>query len=490
MLKSLKSQNKFFLWALLGKSILFVVFAVYMCGGESSSCIHNVFTYSKDFDSYITPSVNLVEKGEYFESSLSGKLYAHKMPGMAVVFAPLYYLFGFENGLVILVVIQLLAEALSVVMLAKIFESLNKSRSGFYVVFIFYALSCYVSVYTHYATSESLCTSLLVAGFYFLLVSNHRFKWWLAGFFLCWSVFFRPLSALSFPFAFYFLICISKNEGRPGKIFSRTMALLAFFVFAETAWIARNYAWSNRFVPLELSYENFGNPPMRSLIRFVQAIGGDCQSWNPDSEMRWFGKPGTDYYDRGFSASNPFPAYLKDAGVTLEKLTELRNLYWSYNDTIHTTEAKLLESGIVNKADSFTQRVRSQLPLQYYIVSPLKLTAKLVFIKRPYGFTSDTNNFYTFIVRYYYFGLYYITVLLFIFSFFIKKNKEMLVMLVYVLTHIFVYSMLLRLTENRYLITIWPFFVLIASRTILTWWDKWQVKFGHAGLKRTEVAEG
>jgi hypothetical protein len=62
------SFKRFFLYALLIKGILFLLFAYFFNkDAPKNNNVNYIFAFSKDYHSYIDPAINLFEKGEYFE---------------------------------------------------------------------------------------------------------------------------------------------------------------------------------------------------------------------------------------------------------------------------------------------------------------------------------------------------------------------------------------------------------------------------------------
>src|SRR4051812_1657087 len=109
--------RRFFVYALLIKSVIFILFAFLFNRSNPQNNINYIFEYSRDYRSYIDPGVNLVDHGEYFELESGKKLYAHKMPGMLPIFAPLYLALGFKQALTMLIIIQFLLDCLCCVLL-------------------------------------------------------------------------------------------------------------------------------------------------------------------------------------------------------------------------------------------------------------------------------------------------------------------------------------------------------------------------------------
>jgi hypothetical protein len=469
------SFKRFFLYALLIKGILFLLFAYFFNkDAPKNNNVNYIFAFSKDYHSYIDPAINLFEKGEYFEEDKGHKLYAHKMPGMTPIFFPLYSVFGFEWALTILVLLQYLFDALCCVIIGLMAFHIFKSRRAFYIAFFLYSFSFIVSVTSHFAISELFCTNFSILSIYFALVRKEKWHYLISGFFAAWSIFFRPSSVLLLLFIPLIMSINDENKISLKQLLKQKWLLVLFFlpfVFFESIWIARNYKVMHRFIPSEMSAENFGSPGMRSIFAMLRDMGCDLQSWNPDSEMRWFNRPATIDYDSTFSATYPFPDYVTQAGVQKKDMLKLRALYYKNGDpSISSQQLLMVESAIDSLCKKTSKQFKEGAPFAYRIIAPLRVVKTLVFIKRPYGFSFISNGAVVKLIRAWHFVNYYVALVFFIIGFFwiyTKKNKYAFVITLFVISHILLYGFILRLSENRYLVPIYPYMILMATGTIL-----------------------
>jgi hypothetical protein len=455
---------RFFLAALLLKLFAFVIFsALSNRAGGTKNTVNFFFSYTRDYGSYVIPATTLADSGEYYEPAGDEKLLAFKMPGMTPVFLPLYLLFGFNGGLTALALIQLLVDALCCVLLGRITYSLTGNRLSFFIAFLLYALSSVVSVTSHYADSEFLCTSTAIISLYFAVCSNRKSAWFFSGLFATWSVFFRPTSIIVLIICGTLAILRSQNRRKAALYF------IIPFLVCESLWISRNYIRMNRFVPAELSVQTFGSSAMRSVFSVVKALGGDLQSWNPDSEMRWFNEPGTQNYDEAYAESFPFPSYVTKAGITKQEMKLLREKYNSWVTTSSPETKSGLEPEIEKLANDIVLRFRKNSPFHYYVLAPLRIVLTFVAIKRPYGFSFPQNGIAERAVRAWHFVAYYIGVIGFVIAILfrsIRKNKQLMLLWLLPLGHIFLYGFVLRFSENRYLVPMHPFMLIFSAFVI------------------------
>ena len=92
---------------------------------------------SGDCMSYIGPVDNLVEQGRYAPD--------HRMPGYGAVYLPLRLLFGPGRSLDVLILMQVLLDALAVYALARSVHRITGGRTAFLIAFALYGLASTVS---------------------------------------------------------------------------------------------------------------------------------------------------------------------------------------------------------------------------------------------------------------------------------------------------------------------------------------------------------
>lgn len=256
---------KWFLVALLIKSTIFSIFiyTFHQCRSDDSF-IKQIFTKSKDNRNYYIRIENLIDYGIYGDKNENKNLApdALRMPGHLPVYGTLYYFLGYDWAHFSMILLQVILDALSVVLLAICAGKIFNAKSAYYIAFFTYATSTYVSVYNHYGMTESLCTSAFIFSFYFFLkiVFKEAFTLKnsiLCGIFLCWAIFLRP-AMIIFLFIFPFILFIYHLPKINYKIFSKTFA--AFVVpsaICLSLWTYRNYHTLQRFIPLCTVLEEF-----------------------------------------------------------------------------------------------------------------------------------------------------------------------------------------------------------------------------------------
>lgn len=467
-------KNKILQWFFIALGIKGVLFLFFVYSFNKNypkdKLINYIFAESKDFHSYIDPVQNLVDFGEYYEDAYSEKLYAHKMPGMLPVFAPLYYLFGTKTAFTLLVILQLMADSFATVLVSLIALRIFNKKRIFYFTFALYALSTYVSVFTHYAMSESLCAFFLVLTLYFFqlsLLNETKTKRYLVytGLFAAWTVFFRPsyvILLIGLPIILFLLN--GKPYFRNFKSFIfKCIIFISPFLIVESAWIIRNEITLHRFIPTDISLEKFGTPKLRAMFSFVKAFGGDLQSWNPKSEMRWFAPKSDKYsYDSSFANASdaPFPNYLFTEKFTIDTLKILRKKYdYSSNPDLSNIEKHETEAEVIRLCKKYEEEFKTEKSIFYHFVAPLRTMIQLVFIKQTYSLPLIKNNIVEKVARILFLGTYYLILLSSFLSFLYlclsKQTKQTMFYWIFIL-HVFLIGFLLRLTENRYLVPVYP----------------------------------
>jgi hypothetical protein len=461
--------RKYFLFALLIKGVIFILFAFLFNRSDSNNNINYIFEYSRDYRSYVEPSMNFVDRGGYFELDHGNKLYAHKMPGMLPIFAPLYLIFGFKYGITFLVVIQFLIDSLCCVLVGIICFKLFKSELAFLIGFLLYSFSTIVSVSCHFAVSELLCTSFGVVALYFTVSESQKRNWLLSGLFAAWSVFFRPTAILLILFLpmVNWLMNQDSLKNKPKQFLKMTVIFCLPFLVFESVWIVRNFKVTQKFVPADMVLENFGTPAMKSLFSLVIAYGGDLQSWNPESEMRWFNNiPGSPDYDERYASTNPFPKYAIESGLSLGILKELRGKYSLYNsDSLSDHEKNALAGKMQEMCYGLISSFKSKAPFMYYVVAPLRTLKTFIFIQRPYGFSFTKSGLLEHIVRAWHFFIYYLVLIAFFAGIYVSvknRNRSVLFLVFLVVGHMLLYGFILRYSENRYLVPMHPFMVIVS----------------------------
>src|SRR4051812_9707009 len=116
---------------------------------------------SGDCDSYLSAIDNLIDHGKYEPD--------YRMPGYGLPYFAFRLLTTKEYSVNLLVVFQTALDAVATILLALSLFWITGKRAGFYLTLIFYGLGVTVSCYNNWIMTESMTSSTLIIGFYFLV---------------------------------------------------------------------------------------------------------------------------------------------------------------------------------------------------------------------------------------------------------------------------------------------------------------------------------
>jgi len=471
----LKNKDQWKFW--ISISILFklVIFLLHVSQAEQSFLPGFIGYVSGDTPGYIEPSENFIITGNYTPD--------YRMPGYAIMIIPLQLIFSKPLAYNILLVVQLLISAISVYALALTASICFQSKKLFYIVFYFFALSSYTSLFDDYLLTESLCTSSLIFSIYFICkffqAKNFTFLFY-SGSFLTWVIFLRPVYS---PLLIIFSVVLVINgllEKLEVKLTIKAIFIfLLFFSVAETSWIVRNYAVHGKFIVLArtMYYPVTEDSYLIELMGFVKSWGGDRTWWNPSAEIRWFGVKDVSESIRSLEGKKiSLPDYIYTSAFSIDSLTfiksqvELINLP-GISDSLRKTTTQLIN----NKLSTYTKSIKKEKPFLYYIKGPVILLKKFLFhsgtynlFNKPFGLLSPLML----LIKIFYSGLYVITI---VFAFCgillaLKKshiNPHLLLLISVPLYSMIFFAFIFRQVEYRYFVPAYPFMVVLASYFIL-----------------------
>ncbi len=474
------SMLKWVCIALIIKAVFFVFFHYHFLRyWPAQRIVRPLFIGSGDTPGYFEPLENLVNGHGYSVTVRDGsggasyQPFAGRMPGFLPVYVPLFYFFGKEAASAALIIFQFLLNAFSVYLLSQAAERLFKTKLSFYITFFLSAAGCFDSVFVHYGLSESLSASFLVFSFYMLMrispVAGYR-DWMWAGFFLAWAVFLRPVLAI-FLILFPLIGWIRIRLSPPGFLKACVFFLLPFMI-ADVCWIIRNYSSFGRFVILQNTAIGPGGaytgdfPEQKvSLKRWVIAVGGDCQEWEPAGEMGWFYlPPGKQDAVMPFTAKDFTPRYNTDSLLRLRD--DFRS---SLDENIPGDKRMELAKSVIAACERYRLSYISCHPVYYYFLNRLRICSRILFIRRldhlPFP-ASGQMNMVQKAVKGGYFLFYYFVIasaLAGMAAAVWKKNRNALLVALVVMSYVFLFGFVLGFVESRYLVPVYPFLILLSS---------------------------
>jgi|LakMenEpi03Aug12_release.lakeMendotaPanAssembly.Ray.scaffolds.fasta_scaffold00072_33 hypothetical protein len=465
-----KEKAKYFLFA-LGIKILMYCFLYLGLVKENNPYLVGLNYAYKDFGSYIGPPANLVNDGTYYEYNEKGKLYAYKTPGTLPLYGPMYYFFGEYKAQNLLILTQILLEGIAAYLLIIIADFLFKNKRINWMVLILNGISAYVSYYTIQTTSECLTTSFLIFTIYFLIrfYQNYSLKdlFW-CGFFAAWAYFMRPVSILIFLPIIIVVYSTVKRRGFNFVNFIKACLIVSVtFMVSETAWIYRNYKLLGEFVPVDQSQKQFGSPSMQAMFKLITSWGGNNQAWIEKGEAHWFFQyPYNETVTQNEMIFHCFPKHVLET-IPADSLNEIKSNFLVINGKKLDSISTPISNKIISKCNYFTAKYKSEHLFRYHFSSRLRVLALFLFPKQTFNLTYHQPDMLSKLIRLFFLVHYYFILLIFIIGLvFLRPNFISRNLLLFILSVIILYSVVMRLSENRYLVTVFPIITMFSCYTI------------------------
>lgn len=416
---------------------------------------------SADSQGYIAPVDNFLKSGEYYDD--------YRMPGYGIIYF-FFKLFAKKaTALNIMLVLQWMIASVSVYALGLTALKLFDEKRLFYLCFGIYLFLPHASIWDSYILTESFSASFFIFSFYFLITATDSPKrYFLAGLFITWCVFLKPVFA---PFLLLYGLHLFLQHYKNSRVLVKAFSFyLIVFLLAEGTWVYRNYIKYDRFIPLTKSV--YHTPPFveywLSSWQFFQAIGVDMINWEPRLSLT---KNIPDNIPEGIYTSQ----FNRDSLIALKRLVEVEK---NLTDTAKREKYALI---IDKKLKLYTFSFKNERPLQYYIVAPWRLLKIYIFKRSDFFFWNDFSKKMSFLegvsvlfLMVYSFRAVIILCLLSI-PFIIKKHygsSSHWVLLTAATYFIFLFPVVLRLVETRYIIPGLGFIVICASYMLLLIYKK------------------
>ena len=410
-----------------------------------------------------------------------------RMPGYPAVYLALRFALNPAMAANATILLQLLLSAISVYGLGLCARMLFGTDQAFYGAYFVYLFSTFVSVFDAYFLTESFAASASIFFLYCFLKAEERpntsgtVRWvwvFVAGVWLGWSVFLKPahLPLLGIPVVIWALRWL---RGRLpfGKLARYSIAFLLPFLLADSAWMVRNYREYKQVIPLLKSpWYDAGFWPTNyfDMMPFFQSYGEDFSYWFPNTGIRWF----MGWRDNSFLApirwyeteqlSAP-PDYVYTSTFTRDSIIQTRALYYELgNDhSLDSVQYHAIEAEVGARLRRYTQSIRQEHPLVYYVWTPLRYTANFINGTWGYHFLDDmvVAQWPRYLLRLYHWLLVMGPGLIGFVLMLVKGWKHddrLLVMPLAIGYCVLVYVVILRHPETRYLAPFYPFLILCA----------------------------
>jgi hypothetical protein len=446
--------------AFLIKIPLFVFFAVqFRHHWPAEKIINGLFVESGDTSGYYDPAENFVQGLGYSSHC--------RMPGILPIYAMLRLFLDIAWTKTLIIILQFLLSTVSVYVLARISKMLFNSDLVFKIVFYLYAVSSFVSIWDHVGYADSFATTFLIYALYLLLKFRENKKTSLllaSGFFLAWSVFFRPVHGFLVPLLALIYLLDRNNLAASLKNFIIYALPLGFFL---TVWTIKNYRETKTIIVLQgTMHKCFPGitEELTAVNKLIMAWGGDIQPWAKASAGEWFfdihqHNSGTELVEKDQTTS----AY------TYDSLVNLRNIYYRLQTATLTAEEKNeLKNYIIAKGELYAASYQTEKPVRYYFLNRLRLIKLLVFRPRldnlPFPKLSEMAFYHKMIKGGYFILLLLVSALGIIGSLTALRKKVLLAIVP--LIFIILLAALLRYAEQRYLVPVYPFLLIFTAYLI------------------------
>ena len=363
---SLLKINKPFIWIFVGIAFRFFIFTL-QPEPQSYFSTRLWGHFTGDTQSYIKPVEHLLKFGAYDSD--------FRMPGYGWVYYCLRLMFSTLNASNVLVLLQVILSGAAVYFLAMTAFLLSNSKKVFISVYILSLLTTYSAVYDSYFLTESFCTSSGIFAIYFLVIAlkrNKFFPFLWSGLFFTWMIFLKPVYLGLFLIFLILLIFISFSKKWSIQIpisQKNILFLILPFILFDSIWTIRNYTVNHK---INLLTNPFFSPKEdkdypKALTVFLQSWGGVHSVWMPLGHNLWFEG------DTSEQKTIVFPSYLTRGKVKMDSLSMLRNFIQNTRN-ISLPEYDRIKNDILatSMLMRLTQYVKDELPVNYYIYTPLR----------------------------------------------------------------------------------------------------------------------
>ncbi len=469
--KSRISFSKLFFASLLFKIILFVFLNYFHNSFGFGHKKEGLFIYGNDTKSYLETIENLVDQKIY---SIGDSPSAFRMPGLLPVYMPIYIRLPKAIAHQFFIILQVIADALIAVIIFKLLSLLFPGNIKIsFGAWLLYIVSAYTSTYSHYFLPEIFATLALTASTLFLLQFLSGFslvKIFISGIFMCWFVFLKPvgivfIAVIPLLIAIYILLG-NMTKDRFILWIKSSLIYVSFFLIFDTCWIIRNYNTFKTFTPLTSAFNSESSD--FAMKKFFMSTGLSFQAFNGQDHLAWFAyKEGDKFFNKSFSGSDPFPAWIFTSKFNLDSLRTLRTIYWSMSETTDHVQRAQLNERFKKAILSYTESFKQEHPFHSYITVNLVFLKKLFFIKAAYGLPLTGKDVFQKGVRILYVLFYYFIVIGFflfsiLFPFRKQKRTPMVISMLLICWGIILSLVLLGAIENRYLVPVYPLLLVLS----------------------------
>jgi hypothetical protein len=366
---------KWTLVVLFFKVFIFIFFTYYRSAEwPAKDVLKGIALYGGDSPQYYKPLESFVQ-GEGYQSIC-------KMPGLLPIYYPLRGFLSVDNARVAITFFQLLMDVLATIMIAIVAGRVFGKESAFVFTVVLYGISTFISIRSLYLLSDSLNISMLIFCIYFLsnfLLYGQKKDLIVSGFFLAWSLFFRPAVIISFPF---FAILLFVNDSKNLKwVFKNLFLFYVPVIISLSLWTIRNVYEFKRPLLLIAGPDECMNkftPEQQALRNLIITMGEDFQPWSAGSGAEWFLQKKS-----GYKESNPFAANDFASAYNIDSLVVLKERYMEFA-ALPKEDAQRASIGnqIIQSANNFALSYKSENAFRYWVTNRINFIRMFLFPSR------------------------------------------------------------------------------------------------------------
>jgi hypothetical protein len=295
--------------------------------------------------------------------------YAFRTPGFTAIHYPIRLIFNKHQSLNIMIILQIILNALAKYLLCLLFYRFTNSKFVFLAGVILFSLSILSSFYNSLLMTESLCFSFLVFGFYAIKkgVDNRKIIWIVfSGLMFTEAIMLRPFVApVLLPLVIYLFYSFSTR-----KSVKFIFAFITPFVVLNSIWVLRNYSRTNEFIPVAATakWTEYTNLAFQENQQICRSLGKE-NGW-------WVNSSPAYYLEKSEDMRNPNAVYGDSffyPEIDTCKMILAKELYLKSNDnlrySIEERQEYELESFMILK--ELHQKYKDNNNL-YWIISRIK----------------------------------------------------------------------------------------------------------------------
>ncbi len=445
---------------------------------------------TNDDASYLKPTINFIETGEWKDNSIGNQSYFSRPPGYGIIYFALTKISDKVSALSLLKWFQLILFSLSIFWLYYIVEQLFNNSKISYAISIVYGVLPIASGFLYYTLTEGFTPALLLYYIYILfkaeqinLVTKKRYYYLYASLLFAYILIVRP--ALGF-FGLLIPIFVIKDYSRKGIKKALTRALVfSLIAFSFTIiWQVRNYNIAGKVIGFHPVYSidnnNFYRPTLKAYWDFPLGIGQEGQQVHeymlPIWEAAIKGDTSVLYITNAIATFPPkIVEYFGKERLTnvfksYQKATLSQKTYYELDQPM-PNELSAIEIESIHQFEKLVDELKSKFWMDYYFISPAKVfkTMALHSNLSLYIFQHTyRGNVIVEVLRYIAFIIHSISFILLLLSlFFINRIDWRLAVINFIVfAYVFYLCFFQRGIEERYTLPILSLLLIIGMNTL------------------------